>query len=75
MYENNPAGLERAKIKRVVGNQYNRLLRQQPDSKALSASESTTTRGTAEKRRRDRAANSRATALTAEGRATMLTIA
>ena len=36
--ENNPAGLNRAEIERVVGNQYNRLLRQQQDSKALSAS-------------------------------------
>ena len=33
--ENNPAGLNRAEIERVVGNQYNRLLRQQQDSKAL----------------------------------------
>ena len=30
--ENNPAGLNRAEIERVVGNQYNRLLRQQQDS-------------------------------------------
>ena len=36
--ENNPAGLNRAEIERVIGNQYNRLLRQQQDSKALSAS-------------------------------------
>ena len=36
--ENNPAGLNRAEIERIVGNQYNRLLRQQQDSKALSAS-------------------------------------
>ena len=36
--ENNPAGLNRAEIERVVGNQYNRLLGQQQDSKALSAS-------------------------------------
>ena len=33
MLENNPTGLERAEIERVVGNQYNRLLRQQQDSK------------------------------------------
>ena len=38
MLENNPAGHNRAEIERVVGNQYNRLLRQQQDSKALSAS-------------------------------------
>ena len=45
MLENNPAGLNRAKI--VVGNQYNRLLRQQQDSKALSESKGivTTNRG------------------------------
>ena len=29
--ENNPAGLDRAEIERVEGNQYNRLLRQQQD--------------------------------------------
>ena len=43
MLENNPAGLKRAEIERVVGNQYNRLLRQQQDSKALSASNGTVT--------------------------------
>ena len=37
MLENNPTGLERAEIERVVGNQYIRLLRQQHDSQALSA--------------------------------------
>ena len=36
--ENNLAGLNKAEIERVVGNQHNRLLRQQQDSKALSAS-------------------------------------
>ena len=41
--ENNPAGLNRAEIERVVGNQYNKLLRQQQDSKALSASKGTVT--------------------------------
>ena len=41
--ENNPAGLNRAEIERVVGNQYNRLLRQQQASKALSASKGTVT--------------------------------
>ena len=51
--ENNPAGLNRADIERVVENQYNRLLRQQQDSKALSASKSTVTanRGKGENRR------------------------
>ena len=43
MLENNPAGLNRAEIERVLGNQYNRLLRQQQDSKALSASKGTVT--------------------------------
>ena len=53
MLENNPTGLNRAKIERVVGNQYNRLLRQQQDSKALSASKGTVTanRGKGENRR------------------------
>ena len=32
LLENNPTGLERAEIERVVGNQYNGLLRQQQDS-------------------------------------------
>ena len=41
--ENNPAGLNRAEIERVVGNQYNRVLRQQEDLKALSASKGTVT--------------------------------
>ena len=39
MLENNPAGPNRVEIEGVVGNQYNRLLRQQQDSKALLASE------------------------------------
>ena len=43
MLENNPARLNKADIERVVGNQYNRLLRQQQDSKALSASKGTVT--------------------------------
>ena len=41
--ENNPAGLNRAEIERVAGNQYNILVRQQEDSKALLASKSTVT--------------------------------
>ena len=52
MLENNPAGLERAEIDRVVGNQYNSLLRQQQDSKALSVSKGTTMADRGEKRRR-----------------------
>ena len=53
MLENNPAGLNRAGIERVVGNQYKRLLRQQQDSKALSASKGTVTanRGKGKNRR------------------------
>ena len=43
MVENNPAGLNRAEIECVVGNQYNRLVSQQQDSKALSASKGTVT--------------------------------
>ena len=51
--ENNPAGLNRAEIERVVGNQYNRHLRQQQESKALSASKGTATanRGKGKNRR------------------------
>ena len=41
--ENNPACLNWSEIERVVGNQYNRLLRQQQDLKALSASKGTVT--------------------------------
>ena len=41
--ENNPADPERAEIERVVGNQYNRLLRLQRGSRALSAPGSLTT--------------------------------
>ena len=53
MLENNPAGLNRAEIEYVVENQYNRLLRQQQDSKALSASKGTVTanRGKGKNRR------------------------
>ena len=52
MIENNPTGLDRAKIERAVGNQYNRLLRQQHDSGASSASGSTTTADCGENKRR-----------------------
>ena len=53
MLENNPAGLNKTEIERVVGNQYNRLLRQQQDSKASSASKDTVTadRGKGKNRR------------------------
>ena len=53
MLEHNPAGLNRAEVERVVGNQCNRLLRQQQDSKALSASKGTVTayRGSGKNRR------------------------
>ena len=54
MLENNPAGLESAETKRVVGNQYNRRLRQKHGSKALSAPRSTTTVDRGEKKRRPR---------------------
>ena len=54
MLENNPAGLERAEIECVVGNQNNRLLRHQVDSKALSASGGTTNADHGEKKRRSR---------------------
>ena len=37
MLENDRTSLERAEIERLVGNQYNILLRQLQDSKALSA--------------------------------------
>ena len=43
MLENNPGGLNRGNIERVVENQYNRLLRQQKHSKALSTSKGTVT--------------------------------
>ena len=43
MLENNPAGLDRADIELDVGNQYNKLLRQQQHSKAFSASKGTVT--------------------------------
>ena len=54
MLENNLPGLDRAEIERVVGNQYNRLLRQQHDPKCLTASGSTTTADCGEKKRRPR---------------------
>ena len=51
--ENNPAGLNRAEVKRNLQNQYKRLLRQQQDSKALSESKDTVTanRGKGKNRR------------------------
>ena len=52
--ENNPTGLERVEIERVVENQYNRILRQQQDSKALLASKGTTTVDRGEKKRGSR---------------------
>ena len=52
MLENNLTDLERTDIERVVGNQCNGLLRQQQDSKALSASKGTTTADRGEKNRR-----------------------
>ena len=53
MLKNNPAGLNRAEIERIVENQYNRLLRQQQDSNALSALKGTVTanRGKGKNRR------------------------
>ena len=50
MLKNNSTGFERAEIERVVVNQYNRLLRQQQNSKALSASKGTTAAGRGEKK-------------------------
>ena len=50
--ENNPAGLNTAEIERVVGNQYNRLLRQQQDSKTLSAPKGTVTANRGRRRNR-----------------------
>ena len=43
MLENNPDCLNRVEIERVVGNQYNRLLRRQQDSKAMSGSKGSIT--------------------------------
>ena len=54
MLDNNPTGLDKTEIERVVGNQYNRLLRQQQDSKALSASKGITTEDRGEKQKRSR---------------------
>ena len=53
MLKNNPAGLNRVEIERVIENQYNRLLRQQLDSNALSALKGTVTanRGKGKNRR------------------------
>ena len=52
--ENNPSGLERTEVEHVVGDQYNRLLRQYHESKTLSASGSTATADRGEKKRRPR---------------------
>ena len=71
MLESNPTGLERAEIERVVGNQYNRLLRQQQDSKALSASKGATSVDR-ERITGDPATDSRVLVSTAEGRVAAL---
>ena len=49
IFKNNATGLEKAEIEHVVGNQYNRLFRQQHHSKLLSASRSTTAADRGEK--------------------------
>ena len=54
MLGNNPTGLKRAEIERVLRHQYNRLLKQQQDSKALSASKGTTMADGREKNKRPR---------------------
>ena len=54
LLEINPIGLERTEIERVVGNQYNRLPRQQQSTTALSASKGTATADRGEKNRRPR---------------------
>ena len=54
MLENNSTGLERTEIERAVRNQYSRFLRQQQDSKTLSASKGTTTADRGEENRRPR---------------------
>ena len=72
MLENNPKGLERAIIVRVVWNQYYRLLGQQRD---LSAHRKAPPRRTVERRTGDPATDSRVTASTVEGRVTALRVA
>ena len=62
MVQNNPAGLNRAEIEHAVGNQYNRLLRQQQGSKTLSPLKCITT---ARRRPGDPSIHSRVTALIA----------
>ena len=70
--ENNPAGLNRAEIERVVGNQHNRLLRQQQDSKALSASKGTVTANRGKRKNRKLHTSSMVTASIAERKVTAL---
>ena len=49
IFKNNATAFEKAEIEHVVGNQYNKLFRQQHHSKLLSASGSTTTADWGEK--------------------------
>ena len=74
MLENNPDGLNRGEIERVVGIQYNRLLRQQQDSKALSASRGTVTTNEKTERIGDSATSSKENASTVEREGTALWI-
>ena len=52
MLGNNPTGIERTNIEPVIGSQFSRLLRQQQDSKVLSASKGTATADRGEKTRK-----------------------
>ena len=70
--ENNPAGLNRAEIERVVRNQHYRLLRQQRDSKALSASKGTVTENRGKRRTGNSTTSSMVTASIAERKVTAL---
>ena len=54
MLDDNPTGLERAEIERVAGNQYNKLLGQQQDSKSLSPTKGITTADRGEENRKPR---------------------
>ena len=76
MLENDPTGLDRAEIERVVGNQYSsRLMRQQQGLKGFIGIKRYHHGGSRREQRGNRAIDSRVTASTAEGRVTALRIA
>ena len=72
MLENNPQGLNRSEVERVIGNQYNIRLRRQKDSRLCRRRRSASRRIAARGRIGDPVRNSRATVTDEERKAIAL---